>query len=52
MIHGSSVLAVMFDWAGTIIDYGSIQPAQAFQDLFRTKEIEIPMTQIRKFFGI
>ena len=28
--------AVIFDWAGTIVDFGSFAPTQIFVDAFRT----------------
>ena len=31
----SKIKAVIFDWAGTTIDFGSIAPVAAFVDLFK-----------------
>lgn len=46
------VNAVIFDWAGTTVDYGSFAPVHAFLDVFRSKDIEVTAQQIRKDMGI
>jgi phosphonoacetaldehyde hydrolase len=43
---------VIFDWAGTTIDYGCCAPAAAFIEGFRRKRIEITMTQARGPMGM
>ncbi len=35
------VRAVIFDWAGTIVDYGSCAPAEAFIEIFRRNGVTI-----------
>ena len=40
--------AVILDWAGTIIDYGSCAPAAAFVDVFLRFGIEITMAEARE----
>ena len=35
------VQAVIFDWAGTTVDFGSLAPVTAFVRLFAAKGIEI-----------
>ena len=52
MSQTSCVQAVVFDWAGTIIDYGSKQPALAFQDLFSEWGIAVSMKDIRQYMGM
>jgi len=41
------VKAVIFDLAGTTVDYGSCAPAGAFIELFRRHNIEISNKQAR-----
>ncbi len=33
--------AVIFDWAGTTVDYGSRAPAMVFVEVFRRQGVEI-----------
>jgi phosphonoacetaldehyde hydrolase len=47
----SSVRAVIFDWAGTVVDYGSRAPVIAFVELFRRKAIEVTVVQARGPMG-
>lgn len=44
--------AVIFDWAGTISDYGCFAPAVVFVDLFKQRGIEISMEQARGPMGM
>jgi phosphonoacetaldehyde hydrolase len=43
----ASIRAVIFDWAGTTVDHGSLAPALAFVEVFRRKGIEISMDESR-----
>ncbi|MEM7342815.1 MAG: phosphonoacetaldehyde hydrolase [Chloroflexota bacterium] len=43
---------VVFDWAGTMIDYGSRAPAGAFIEGYRRNKIEITMAQARAPMGM
>jgi phosphonoacetaldehyde hydrolase len=52
MTGASCVQAVVFDWAGTIIDYGSQQPALAFQQLFAEWGIRVSIKEIRQHMGM
>lgn len=36
-----TVKAVIFDWAGTIVDHGSIAPVLAFVEVFKRHGVEI-----------
>lgn len=49
--HGS-VKLVIFDWAGTIIDFGSVAPAGAFIEGFHRKAIDITIQQAREPMGM
>lgn len=44
--------AVVFDWAGTIIDYGSQAPALAVTEVFRRFEVPITIEQARVPMGL
>ncbi|HSV60210.1 MAG TPA: phosphonoacetaldehyde hydrolase [Variovorax sp.] len=47
-----SLQAVVFDWAGTIIDFGSCAPMGAFVKLFRQFEIDISIEDARGPMGM
>ena len=36
----SRIEAVIFDWAGTTVDYGCFAPVQAFKDAFNNYGLE------------
>lgn len=44
--------AVIFDWAGTAVDYGCFAPVQAFVEIFKHKNIEPTMDEVRKPMGM
>lgn len=44
--------AVVFDWAGTMIDHGSRAPARVFQEIFRRSGMEISIAQAREPMGM
>ena len=46
-----SIECVIFDWAGTMIDYGSRAPAKVFQETFKQSGIEITVEQAREPMG-
>ncbi len=50
--YQGSIKLVIFDWAGTMIDYGSRAPAAAFIEGFRRKHIEISVAQARAPMGM
>ena len=43
---------IIFDWAGTTVDYGSISPVKAFDEAFRAFGIIPTMEEIRKPMGM
>jgi len=47
-----NIKAVIFDWAGTIIDYGCIAPTQVFIEVFRERDIIISMEEARTPMGL
>lgn len=44
--------AVIFDWAGTTVDYGCFAPVQAFMEAFREFGVEPTMDETRKPMGM
>jgi len=45
------VRAVIFDWAGTIVDYGSLAPVDAFMELFRRHGVVVSAEEARRPMG-
>lgn len=45
------VRAVIFDWAGTIVDYGSCAPAEAFCEVFKRAGVSIDVATARGPMG-
>lgn len=45
------VRAVILDWAGTTVDYGSCAPAMVFIEVFKRQGIEITLEQAREPMG-
>jgi len=43
--------AVITDWAGTIVDYGSFAPVVAISRAFKAFEVEVTAEQVRQFMG-
>jgi len=44
--------AVIFDWAGTTVDYGCFAPTGVFREVFRQRGIEITEQEARAFMGM
>lgn len=44
--------AVIFDWAGTTVDYGCFAPVQAFMEVFKNAGIEPTMEEVREPMGM
>ncbi|KAI1692358.1 haloacid dehalogenase-like hydrolase domain-containing protein [Ditylenchus destructor] len=44
--------AVIFDWAGTLVDHGSLAPTQIFVDAFATFGITLTLAQARGPMGL
>jgi phosphonoacetaldehyde hydrolase len=44
--------AIVFDWAGTTIDFGSCAPAAVFQRVFEDRGVEITAQQAREPMGM
>lgn len=48
----SPLQAVIFDWAGTLVDFGSLAPTQIFVEAFATFGIHITLEQARGPMGL
>ena len=46
------VSCVVFDWAGTTIDFGSVAPVSAFREAFRQYGIEVSEEETRAPMGM
>ena len=46
------VVAVVFDWAGTMIDFGSRAPALAMAQVFAAEDVEADEPTIRRYMGM
>jgi phosphonoacetaldehyde hydrolase len=44
--------AVIFDWAGTLVDFGSLAPTQIFVDAFKSFDMHITLEQARGPMGL
>lgn len=47
----NTIGAVIFDWAGTTVDYGSIAPVTVFREIFRREGVEITTAEAREPMG-
>ena len=48
----NAVEAVIFDWSGTVVDFGSRAPAAAFVEVFREFGIELTVAEARGPMGL
>ena len=48
----NAVKAVIFDWSGTVVDFGSRAPAAAFVEVFRQFGIELTVAEARGPMGL
>ena len=48
----SAVKAVVFDWSGTAVDFGSLAPAAAFIEVFREFGVELTIAEARGPMGL
>jgi len=47
-----NIKGVIFDWAGTIIDYGCIAPTRVFIEVFHIRGIEVSVEEARAPMGL
>ena len=46
------IKSVIFDWAGTTVDFGCMAPVQAFVEVFKQYGVEPPMVEVRAPMGL
>jgi phosphonoacetaldehyde hydrolase len=46
-----SIRAVVLDWAGTTIDFGSVAPVRVFREVFRDRGIDVTEAEAREPMG-
>lgn len=46
------IKGIVFDWAGTTVDYGCLAPVQVFVQIFKEKGIDITLEEARKPMGL
>ena len=51
-IYKGPVKLVIFDWAGTTMDYGCYAPVVVFVEVFKRRGVEITMEQARRPMGL
>src|SRR6188768_850916 len=49
---GNQLKAVIFDWAGVTVDYGSRAPTEVFIEIFRRRGIDITSAEARGPMGL
>lgn len=47
----SPIKAVIFDWAGTMVDFGSVAPVMAMRDAFAAEGVAVTDAEIRAHMG-
>ncbi len=52
MCVNDGIKAVIFDWAGTTVDYGCFAPLEVFLDIFAKAGVEISIEEARKPMGV
>lgn len=51
-IRATKLKAVVLDWAGTAVDFGSMAPARTLQKLFAGHEIHLADAEVRRDMGL
>lgn len=52
MEQGKKIQMVVFDWAGTTVDYGSLAPLYTFEKVFRNAGLTLTRDEINKPMGM
>ena len=50
--YSGPVKAVIFDWAGTTVDYGSLAPVRVIQEVFAQRGVPISEEEARRDMGV
>ena len=49
---GSRIPAVFLDWAGTVVDHGSVAPVKALEDIFAEAGVPVERPLVRRYMGL
>lgn len=49
--HPLRIRAVILDWAGTVVDHGSLAPAGVFVELFARHGVTVPVQTVQLYMG-
>jgi len=49
---GSGIPAVFLDWAGTVVDHGSVAPVRALEDIFAEAGVPVERLLVRRYMGL
>jgi phosphonoacetaldehyde hydrolase len=52
MVNMDKIEGVIFDWAGTTVDYGCFAPLHVFIEVFKEKNVSITLDEARKPMGL
>jgi len=50
--YRGTIKGIIFDWAGTTVDYGCFAPLYVFLEIFKQKGVEITLDEARKPMGL
>lgn len=50
--YTGEITAIIFDWAGTTVDFGCMAPAQVFTEIFSQKGVSITQAEAREPMGL
>ena len=50
-MNSSNITAVLFDWAGTTVDFGSRAPTEVFVEIFRRRGVDVTVEEARGPMG-
>ena len=51
-VHADGLKALVLDWAGTTVDFGSVAPARTLAGLFARRDIELSGPEVRRDMGL
>lgn len=51
-VHATKLKAVILDWAGTTVDFGSLAPARTLQLIFAKSGIQLTDAEVRRDMGL
>ncbi len=51
-VYNGSLQAIVFDWAGTMVDYGCFAPVAVFVEVFKRQGIDVAIAQARAPMGL